>query len=86
MSYRSSFTNVLRAATLVTVLGAAGCAPGANTADLRSGVSAVVVATAEPTPGARVARARLARERDSHSRTEFEIPANPADGLIFEYR
>ena len=86
MSYRPRFTNVLTAATLVIVIGAAGCVPGANTADLRSGASAVAVAMAEPTPGARVARARLARERDSRPRTEFEIPANPADGLGFEYR
>ena len=86
MPYRSRFTNVLTAATLVIAMGAAGCVPGANTADLRSGVSAVVGATAEPTPGARVTRARLARERDSHSRTELEIPANLADGLVFEYR
>ena len=86
MSYRSRFTNVLRAATLVIVIGAAGCVPGANTVDVRSGASAVAVATAEPTPGARAARARLARTRDSYSRTEFEIPANPVDDRVFEYR
>ena len=80
MSYRSRFTGVLTAATLVLVIGAAGCVSGADTASVQSGANAVAVATAEPAPGARVARARLARMRDSRS------PANPADDLVFAER
>ncbi len=61
-------------APLFLLLVATGCVPGANADSVQPGASPTGVQLA------------AAPTHVSYSRTEFQIPANPSDELIFEYR